>query len=83
MARYFFHLCDGQDVLMDPDGREIIDASDIPSIALKEARVCISEDVLEGRIHLEQTIEVRDRNGRLVHSIHFRDAVTDRNGGQA
>ena len=27
VARYFFHLCDGVDTLMDPEGREVTDAS--------------------------------------------------------
>lgn len=65
---------------MDPDGREIADPAKIPSIALKEARMCISQDALEGRIRLGQSIEVRDRNGELVHVIRFREAVTVGNG---
>lgn len=75
MARYFFHLCDGHDVLMDPDGREIEDASQIAAIALKECRWCISQDALDGRIDLGQSIEVRDSAGDLVHALRFQDAV--------
>ena len=75
MARYFFHLCDGHDELMDPDGREIEDATQVPAIALKECRWCISQDALEGRIDLGQSIEVRDAAGELVHHLRFQDAV--------
>jgi len=76
MARYFFHLCDGQDVLMDPEGREISDESAIAALALKDARSMISQDALTGRIHLQQAIEVLDKSGAVVHRLQFRDAVT-------
>lgn len=76
LALYFFHLCDGGDTLIDPDGRNIADPAQIPDIALREARAMISQDALEGRIVLDQYIEVRDGDGRLIHSISFRDAVT-------
>jgi hypothetical protein len=75
MAQYFFHLCDGVDLLMDPDGREIEDAGEIAAIALCEARVCISQDALEGRIDFTQTIQVRDDKGELVYLQRFSDAV--------
>ena len=75
MACYFFHLCDGHDVLMDPDGREIEDPAKIAAIALKECRWCISQDALDGRIDLGQSIEVRDSDGELVHMLRFQDAV--------
>lgn len=80
MARYFFHLRDGQDVLMDPEGRDIIDISNIPALALKDARSMISQDALSGKIHLQQAIEVLDETGAVVHRLAFVDAVTI-NGG--
>lgn len=76
MALYYFHLCDGGDTLLDPDGRDIADESRIAPIALKEARAIISHEAAAGSIHLDQYIEVRDENGKLVHRINFRDAVT-------
>jgi hypothetical protein len=76
VARYFFHLCDGRDALIDPEGRELVEAAMIAGAALKEARMMISQDALGGRITLHQFIEVRDRGGKLVHNLLFRDAVT-------
>ena len=76
MARYFFHLCDGRDVIMDPDGREIDDPRKIAVLALKEARWCISQDALDGQIDLGQSIEVRDEAGELFHLIRLAEAVT-------
>ena len=76
MALYFFHLCDGRDTLIDPDGREVGDAATIGDIAIKEARAMISHDALGGKISLDQFIEVRDEDGKLVHKMGFRDAVS-------
>lgn len=75
MALYFFHLCDGADVLLDPEGREL-DPAAIVSAALAEARAMIAADALQGHIRLDQQIEVRDSVGELVHRIAFEDAIT-------
>ena len=75
MALYFFHLSDGHQALIDPEGREIADAALIGELALKEARAMIAQDALGGRISLNQFIELRDKDGKLVHQLSFRDAV--------
>lgn len=76
MALYFFHLCDGRDSLIDPDGQEVSDPALIADVALKEARAMISQDALGGKIRLDQSIEVRDDSGKLIHQLAFRDAVS-------
>jgi hypothetical protein len=76
VALYFFHLSDGHQALIDPEGRELADPSMIGDLALKEARAMIAQDALGGRIVLDQYIEVRDKDGKLVHQLCFRDAVT-------
>jgi hypothetical protein len=76
LALYFFHLCDGRDTLIDPDGREVVDVATLSDIAIKEARAMISQDALGGRITLNQFIEVRDEAGKLIQQTAFRDAVS-------
>lgn len=76
LGHYYFHLCDGHDVIIDPEGRNIPDPARIAEYALTEARAMISQDALGGRIILNQYIEVRDEHRKLVHQLHFRDAVT-------
>ena len=78
MAVYFFHFCDGGDMLLDPEGRQVDDTALIASMALKDARGMISQDALTGQIDLDQCIEVKDESGTLVHQLAFRDAVTFR-----
>jgi hypothetical protein len=75
MATYYFHLCDGIDVLLDPDGREL-DRRSVEAAALAEARAIIAADVRGGHVHLDQQIEVRDAGGDIVHRLTFEDAVT-------
>jgi hypothetical protein len=74
MARYYFHLCDGADVLLDDEGREL-QADDLASAALAEARAMMAADALEGHIFLGQKIEIRDEAGTIVHSLEFEDAL--------
>jgi hypothetical protein len=75
MPIYDFHLCDGADVLLDPEGREL-DPPSVPRAAVAEARAMIAADALQGHIRLDQQIEVRDGAGEIVHRIAFEDAVT-------
>lgn len=76
MTLYYFHLSDGHQALIDPDGREIPDPGLISELALREARGMISQDAMIGRINLNQYLEVRDSEGKLIHQLAFRDAVS-------
>ena len=75
MKTYFFHLRDGIDVLLDPDGRQLVDLAAAIAAALIEARSIIGADALLGTIMLEQRIDVEDELGAIVHSLEFEDAV--------
>jgi hypothetical protein len=75
LARFYFHLRDGEEVLLDPEGRELADAGAIAEAALREARAMVSDEALTGRIRLDQQIEVHDAEGRIVHRLGFADAV--------
>ena len=75
MARYFFHLCDGGDILLDPEGREIEDPAQIGVLALKEARSIIGFEAMQGTIRLNRYIEVQDEAGASVYRLPFREAV--------
>ena len=75
MSLYFFHLRDGVDVLLDPEGRELDSMTAIAAAALADARSIIGDDALRGRIDLDQRIDVEDTDGKLVHRLEFEDAV--------
>jgi hypothetical protein len=73
---YYFHLCNGSDVLLDPDGRDLASLGEVEECALSDARAIISHDALDGNIDLGYHIDVQDKGGRTVHTLRFRDAVT-------
>ena len=74
MPRCFFHLRDGSDVLLDPDGVEL-PANAIAGAALLQARDCIAGDVKNGRLDLNYHIDVHTKDGEVVHSLAFTDAL--------
>ena len=81
MDTYYFHLRDGTDLLLDPDGRSLPSLSAVAGAALFEARAIISADAMAGRIQLNQSIEVEDKLGRMVCRVAFADAVVIKSGG--
>ena len=74
MALYFFHLRNGGDTLLDPDGRKLAFGA-VPGAAVREALAIISADARDGRIDLGQSIDVEDSKGSVIHHLDFRDAV--------
>ena len=75
MALYFFHLRDGVDILLDPEGRQLDGPGAIADAALNDARSIIGHDAVQGRIMLNQHIDVEDESGNILHTLHFADAV--------
>jgi len=75
LKTYFFHLMDGSDVLLDPEGRALPSIEAVAAAALFEARSIICADVRLGKIALNQRIDVEDDKGSVVHSLRFEDAV--------
>ncbi len=76
MPRYFFHLRDDVERLLDPQGKEIASPGGVAEAALREARAILSHEVLSGTVNLDQRIEVEDGAGNLVHTLQFEEAVT-------
>lgn len=75
MPRYFFHLRDGEDILLDPEGRELDDREAVERMALDEARSIIADEARGGRIELNARIDVETEEGELVHRLDFVNAV--------
>jgi hypothetical protein len=74
MPRYYMHLVDGSDELLDEDGVELpIDA--VAESALLQARDCMAGDVKSGLLDLHYEIRVYSEAGEMVHCLKFSDAV--------
>jgi len=78
MALYYFHLRDGADRVLDPEGRQLDGPDAIARAALVEARGIMSVDIASGALAFDHAIEVEDAGGTVVHRLDFADAVTIR-----
>jgi hypothetical protein len=76
MKLYFFHLKDGVDLLLDPEGRRLPSLDAVAAAALFEAREIVSADAKSGAIKFNQYIEVEDEAGAIVHRLHLKNSVT-------
>lgn len=75
MSLYFFHLRDGRDTLLDPEGRELVSLELVRRTALDDARTLIAADALDGLIDFNFHLDVEDSLGTIIHSVQFEDAV--------
>lgn len=77
MARYFLHLRDGTDELLDPEGIECADVQSLKAAVLANVRDLISGDILRaGIIDLRYRVDAEDAAGKVVFSLPFRHALS-------
>ena len=74
MARFFFHLRDGTDFALDPEGVVLPDLEAAQTAALQAARDTLGHDIRDGRLDLRYRIDVEDERGTVLHSLPFEDA---------
>ena len=74
MPRYFLHLRDGSDELLDPEGL-ILPEEAVEGAALLAARDCMAADVRQGRLDLKYRIDVHAESGEIVLTLPFADAL--------
>ena len=75
MPRYFFHLHNDVDSA-DEEGIELPDLEAARLLAVHNARFTAGETVKAlGHIFGEHRIDIENREGQVLDSIYFRDAV--------
>jgi hypothetical protein len=75
MARYFMHLRDGTEELLDPEGKEFPSLGALRDAVLLTARDLLMGDVRNGIMDLRFRIDAEDEGGRIVHTMPFKHAV--------
>ena len=75
MARYFMHLRDGTDELLDPEGREFQSLAALRNAVLFTARDLLMGDMRNGIIDLRFRIDAEDEGGKIVHTMPFKHAL--------
>jgi hypothetical protein len=76
MAKFFFHLRDHTDQVLDPEGIECPNAAVVEAKAMEAARDIIGNDAKAGAIDMRYRIDVEDTSDRIVHTLEFEDAVS-------
>lgn len=76
MARYFLHLRDGTNELLDPEGREFPTLEVMRDAVLFTARDLIAGDVRNGLVDFRFRIDVHDETGAIVYSFPFKHAFS-------
>lgn len=77
MPRFYFHLRGGEAEVPDLMGQECPDLNAVRSEALRSARDILAHEVLEGRLPLNERLDVEDEEQRPVFILPFREAVRE------
>lgn len=74
MPRYYLHIIDGRTV-RDEEGQEFAGLEDARAEAVAGARSIMREALWEGRLPLNECIQVADENGTVVATVPLREAI--------
>jgi hypothetical protein len=66
MARYFFHIRDGTELIQDPEGSELATMEDARSQALKSAGELWADAIKSGRSLGADAVVIADEHGDLT-----------------
>lgn len=75
MPRWYFDLFQAGDLLLDPEGIEIVDLSEVRIRALAIAHDVIAADATSGALYLDTRLCIADEHRATVLEIGFADAV--------
>eukprot|EP01037_Dinobryon_pediforme_P026559 gene26559-29122_t len=74
MPRWYFHLGQAGERLIDSEGLEIADRASLHARALEVARALIAEDARSGVLYLDTRLCVADEHGETTVEVSFTDA---------
>jgi hypothetical protein len=75
MQKLFFHLHEGDTVIVDEEGAEVESLADARLRALREVRSIMSSEVAAGKLCLSCHISVEDGQGATLLTVPFREAL--------
>ena len=75
MPRYFMHLRDGTEQILDPEGLEFPNIETMRKAVLVSARDLMTGDIREGVMDLRFRIDVEDEDGEIIYTLPFKHAV--------
>lgn len=76
MARYFMHLRNGTDELLDSEGVELVDLEAVRQSVMTAARDVLAGDLRNGIVDLRYRIDAENEGGGIVYTLSFRHAFS-------
>jgi len=76
VARYFMHLRDSTDELLDPEGVELVDLEAVRQSVMRAARDILAGDLRNGVVDLRYRIDAENEVGAIVYSLAFKHAFS-------
>ena len=75
MARYFMHLRDGTEEVLDPEGLDFPTLDALRKAVLVSARDLMTGDVRGGVLDFRFRIDAEDDSGTIVYTLPFKHAL--------
>ena len=75
MARYYMHLRDGTEQILDPEGLEYPSVEALRKAVLIAARDLMTGDIREGVLDFRFRIDAEDEKGLIVSTLPFKHAI--------
>jgi hypothetical protein len=75
MAHYFLHQRGGAAEFTDEEGQDLPDLDAARRCAIGGIRGILADEVMHGRFHLDERIDICDVDGRPLLSVPFSEAV--------
>jgi hypothetical protein len=75
MTRYFMHLRDGTEELLDPEGVEYASMHALRKAVMATVRDLMRGDIERGVLDLRFRIDAEDEDGEIVYTLPFKHAV--------
>jgi len=76
MPKYFMHLRDGVDELLDGEGIELRDMEAVRRMAMLAARDVLAGDLRNGLVDFRYRIDAENEAGAIVYTLPFRHAFS-------
>jgi len=74
MPRYYLNIRDGR-TIVDEEGQEFANLADAREEAIASARSILRDAIWEGRLPLNDHIEIVDEGGMIAATVAFKEVV--------
>jgi len=76
MAKYFMHLRNGIDEVLDPEGVELSDMDAVRKKVMTAARDILVGDLRNGVVDLRYRVDAENEGGEVIYTLAFKNAFS-------